>query len=303
QEREISYKLNGVGTYNAITANVKQLVNFTYTGEAKQEVNIPDAALKAAINAELNSEKIDGKTDRAATDPVYDLELAQMIKLTANRKNIADLTGLEKATNLQELRLDYNKISNVMSLRDLSQLTVLSIGGMKSLTDDSNLSSLKNLTNLTYFSVGEDNVTDISVVKNFTKLKTLYINQNHISDFRPLKDIISQLTIFSGKNQTLTAEKQEVTGNQAVVKPMEMILPNGTKLFHAAEISDNGQFHMDNIVIPWDSDQEKNVTYRLASGGAGTMASISATVTQPVKFTHTTESLVITPYKLAEETI
>ncbi|EME7096868.1 leucine-rich repeat domain-containing protein, partial [Enterococcus faecium] len=162
QEREISYKLNGVGTYNAITANVKQLVNFTYTGVAKQEVDMPDAALKAAVNAELNSEKINGKTDRATTDPVYDLELAQMKKLDKQKANITNLKGLEKATSLTSLTLHYNKISDLTPLENLTQLNVLNIAVMPTLTD---ISPIKNLTNLTQLNLGENSITDISVIK------------------------------------------------------------------------------------------------------------------------------------------
>ncbi|ENZ7231905.1 leucine-rich repeat domain-containing protein, partial [Enterococcus faecium] len=190
QEREISYKLNGVGTYNAITANVKQLVNFTYTGVAKQEVDMPDAALKAAVNAELNSEKINGKTDRATTDPVYDLELAQMKKLDKQKANITNLKGLEKATSLTSLTLHYNKISDLTPLENLTQLNVLNIAVMPTLTD---ISPIKNLTNLTQLNLGENSITDISVIKNFTKLTVLYLNDNKITDFSPLKDTISQL--------------------------------------------------------------------------------------------------------------
>ncbi|EGP5602605.1 hypothetical protein DUI34_13820, partial [Enterococcus faecium] len=159
QEREISYTLNGVGTYKAITANVKQLVNFTYTGAAKQEVDMPDAALKAAVNAELNSEKINGKTDRATTDPVYDLELAQMKKLDKQKANITNLKGLEKATSLTSLTLHYNKISDLTPLENLTQLNVLNIAVMPTLTD---ISPIKNLTNLTQLNLGENSITDIS---------------------------------------------------------------------------------------------------------------------------------------------
>ncbi|EME7159973.1 hypothetical protein O5W32_002608, partial [Enterococcus faecium] len=265
---------------------------------------IPDTALKGEINRRLNSEKIDGKTDRAATDPVYDLELAQLKRIgyrgSAVDSKITNLEGLQYATNLTSLELW--KCSNVEDLSPIKGLKNLDYLGV-AYTKVKDLSQIKDCTSLTEIDSATGSLESIKGVENLVNLKKLSIPANHIKDFSPLKKIIDNLTTFNANNQTLTAEKQEVTGNQAVVKPIEMILPNGTKLYHAAEISDNGQFHMDNIVIPWDSDQEKNVTYRLASGGAGTMASISATVTQPVKFTHTTESLVITPYKLAEETI
>ncbi|EMF0589882.1 hypothetical protein HFX73_002603, partial [Enterococcus faecium] len=265
---------------------------------------IPDTALKGEINRRLNSEKIDGKTDRAATDPVYDLELAQLKRIgyrgSAVDSKITNLEGLQYATNLTSLELW--KCSNVEDLSPIKGLKNLDYLGV-AYTKVKDLSQIKDCTSLTEIDSATGSLESIKGVENLVNLKKLSIPANHIKDFSPLKKIIDNLTTFNANNQTLTAEKQEVTGNQAVVKPIEMILPNGTKLYHAAEISDNGQFHMDNIVIPWDSDQEKNVTYRLISGGAGTMASISATVTQPVKFIHTTESLVITPYKLAGDTI
>ena len=50
--------------------------------------------------------------------PIYPEDLAGLTSLTANERDISDLTGLEYATSLTELRLRHNQISDVKPLVD-----------------------------------------------------------------------------------------------------------------------------------------------------------------------------------------
>ncbi|MET1109519.1 leucine-rich repeat domain-containing protein, partial [Enterococcus faecium] len=295
-ERNLIYAIDGVGAYSAISAIVTQPLNFTH----KQEVNMPDAALKAAVNAELNKEKIDGKTDRAATDPVYDTELAQMHMLICESKGIGTLKGLEHAVNLTRLDVSYNKLNqeSVQYIAPLVNLTYLAIDqSNENSTSEkdviTDISSLKDLVNLEDFYLSGNKVADISVMKNMPKLKLLKLRANKVTDFEPLKELIASgiLTELDAKRQKIEAEKQEVVGDKVVVKPIELILPDGTKLTDASNISDNGHFEEDNIVVPWTSDKDQNITYTLTTGDSAT---ISADVTQPVKFTYKLDAKVDT---------
>ena len=71
-------------------------------------VTFPDDALEAAVKSALRL---------GDTDPILDTELQDLTRLTATRKNIIDLTGLEEATGLEHLDLGDNAIVQFQSTR------------------------------------------------------------------------------------------------------------------------------------------------------------------------------------------
>ena len=128
---------------------------------AAQNVNIPDANLRAAINAALGA-------NRAANAVVTEAEMKTLTSLTADsRLLISNLTGLEKATNLTTLYLGGN-FTDISALSRLTKLTSLSLVG-GSFTDISALSGLTNLTKLSLWG----RFTDISALSGLTKLTKL----------------------------------------------------------------------------------------------------------------------------------
>lgn len=77
-------------------------------------VAIPDANLRAAINAALG---------RNAMDNLTALEMSRLTTLTAPSAGISDLTGLNYAVNLTYLDLRNNNISSTSALTGLTKLT------------------------------------------------------------------------------------------------------------------------------------------------------------------------------------
>ena len=112
-------------------------------------VNIPDANLRAAIAAEL------GKAPNA---PITPDEMATLPELNAANKGIRNLAGLEFATNLTRLVLDFNNISDLSPLAGLTNLTLLALD----FNNISDLSPLASLTNLAYLGLGDNSISDIS---------------------------------------------------------------------------------------------------------------------------------------------
>ncbi len=92
-------------------------------------VRIPDANLRAAIRVAL------GKANGA---PITQAEMATLDSLTANKRGISDLTGLEYATNLTWLDLASNNITNISVLEGLTNLTDL-------ILSENNISDLASL--------------------------------------------------------------------------------------------------------------------------------------------------------------
>jgi len=71
------------------------------------EVSIPDANLKAAINRQLAKQTGSQRADDAA---VTEDDMASLTELVAENAGITDLTGLEKAVNLETLDLSGNDL-------------------------------------------------------------------------------------------------------------------------------------------------------------------------------------------------
>ena len=124
-------------------------------------VDIPDANLRAVIADSL------GKSSGAS---ITRAEMATLTSIRAPNKGIRNLTGLEHATNLQELRLGDVQVNN----------------RLVNSNDISNLSPLSNLTNLEYLSLSSNSISDISALSNLTNLEWLFLSSNSISDISPL---------------------------------------------------------------------------------------------------------------------
>ena len=138
-----------------------------------QAVNIPDPNLRFAL------EQVLGKA-RGATITVADM--ATLKGLSAISENINILTGLEHATNLEELDLRDNFISDISALAGLTNLTLLDF------RDNfiSNISPLARLTNLTGLGLGNNSISNISALAGLTNLTHLNLRDNSISDISPL---------------------------------------------------------------------------------------------------------------------
>lgn len=117
--------------------------------ETVKVINIPDMDLRFAINRNLNKD-ID--------DPITKKELESLKSLYLRGFSIKDLTGLEYATNLEELRADNNKITDISCLKTLTKLQVLTLGE-KSIKDGSAIANFKNLE---WLDISNNSMADIS---------------------------------------------------------------------------------------------------------------------------------------------
>ena len=148
------------------------------------------------------------------------LDAAEVVLFTDDPK-IADLTGLEYATELTELSLNEHAISDLRPLATLTQLTKLSLNDNDieiiwhedsdenpfadlteltelSLNDNEidDLSPLEPLTQLTKLSIGGNQIDDISALEPLTQLTELSLNLNQIDDITTL-EALTQLTKLS----------------------------------------------------------------------------------------------------------
>jgi len=85
----------------------------------KQDVSVPDNALRAAINAALG---------QGAMDAITIGQMQQLTTLNAAGLHISNLTGLQYATNLTYLNLSNNNISTFALLAGLTGATIIESG-------------------------------------------------------------------------------------------------------------------------------------------------------------------------------
>ena len=153
------------------------LSNFVYAQQNRPEVvSIPDGNLAVAVR------KIIG--DSITTHTLLDLT-----GLTAQKRGIENLTGLEHARNLRRLDLYGNALSDISPLSGLTQLTDLHLAD-NHISDISPLAELKKLTRLALW---KNNISDISPLAELKNLTSLTISDNNIWDISPLAEL-KQLT-------------------------------------------------------------------------------------------------------------
>lgn len=165
-----------------------------------QNVNIPDANLRKAINKALGA-------NREATAVVTEAEMKTLTSLSAGGydeaagtwRYVSDLTGLEKATNLTSLSLE-GWVIDISAVSGLTNLTSLELRGL--FTD---ISAVSGLTNLTTLDLG-GRFTDISAVSGLTNLTTLDLGGSSLTDISAVSNLTNLTTLrLSGSFTDISA--------------------------------------------------------------------------------------------------
>ncbi|MBD3563050.1 leucine-rich repeat protein, partial [Planktothrix sp. FACHB-1355] len=106
--------------------------------------------------------------------------------LNLYNNKITDISGLSTLTNLTDLNLYNNKITDISGLSTLTNLTELDLTNNQ-ITD---ISGLSTLTNLTILYLDNNQIRDISGLSTLTNLTELYLDNNQITDLSPLRSLI-----------------------------------------------------------------------------------------------------------------
>ncbi|EOQ00367.1 leucine-rich repeat domain-containing protein [Bacillus cereus] len=180
--------------------------------EKSEVVHIPDSILRKNIKAKLGIVE-DSEITKA--------RLATITYMETTYAGIQNLSGLEYLTNLREIWLDGNQISDISPLGNLPKLQTLKLPGNKisdvsGLTNLPNLQKLElsenqiqdisslakaNLLNLTALSLNSNQIKDVSPLGKLTKLTELGLYGNQITDVSPLKNLTRLTGLNIGGNQ------------------------------------------------------------------------------------------------------
>ena len=171
-------------------------VNVASAQNAVEIVRIPDANLAAQLRKALGL---------APTALITKQAMAQLTTLDASRDRkeeldfpISDLTGLEHATQLEELALwQHQEIRDISPLAGLTQLKKLTLG--RNVISD--ISPLAELTQLRELHLGNNQISDISPLAGLTQLWNLVLYRNQIRDISPLAGLKQLSVLHLAENQ------------------------------------------------------------------------------------------------------
>lgn len=143
------------------------------TADAQASIVFPDQNLELAIRAELAK----------PSGPLTPEDLDDLQSLSAGRRNIVDLSGLEWATNLTSLDLSGNLVGDLLPLAGSTMLNYLEIRS-NPLTNFSAV--ISGLTNLSTLYLGATSISDVGFLQNLKHLRLLNLDNNKINDLAPL---------------------------------------------------------------------------------------------------------------------
>jgi len=151
-------------------------------GDPNEPVAIVDLNLEKAVrNAlKISSDQPITRADMARLTNLSGLECAINLKeLRLNNNQVSDLCPLSTLTNLKWLYMDNNQISDLRPLANLFNLHTLSLSN----NNVSDIQSLANLVNMEWLDLSNNRISDIGPLAN---LKWFILNNNQISDISPL---------------------------------------------------------------------------------------------------------------------
>ena len=154
-----------------------------------QPVHLPDSNLRQAVSEALNL---------PTGAPITEADMRQLTALNAAAREIIELTGLEYATNLTELRLGGNPIRDISPLAGLTQLTLLRLNDCWTIDD---ISSLAHLTQLNWLDLDRNLIVDIRSLAGLTALTSIDLRGNRIIDVSPLANLMQLAELRLSDNQ------------------------------------------------------------------------------------------------------
>ena len=182
------FRLHKILWFRLLLLSVISVLTYNAYAHAEDtEEWIPDANLRQAVREAL---------ELPAEEPLIKEKMRGFDFLNAHNKGISDITGLEFATNLRELDLSRNPITDLRPLSSLITLEGLHLWRLSPNTPTLELHPLATLANLAELNLGNSRVLDISSLSGLKKLQHLHLIHNHIADVSPLATLTELRTLW-----------------------------------------------------------------------------------------------------------
>ncbi len=224
----------------------------TFSDVAEAGVHIPDPNLRAAIEDALGV-----KSGR----PISAKEMATLRDLRARDASIGVLIGLEFATNLIELHLGRNNITDISPLSGLTNLRRLwlSNNGIKDLS--ALVRVLSGLTNLTALRLGNNNITDVSALSELPNLTNLHLSHNRIEDISSLSGL-THLTELRLRDNRIT----DISPLSGLTNLRDLELPSGIQDLLALGRVLSGLTHLTSLSLSSNNIEDVSALIPVLSG-------------------------------------
>jgi internalin A len=145
-------------------------------------------------------------------------EAIYTVEVLLNKAGTSDCNEADRIlSNLTELHLNWNKITDITPLSALTNLTYLNLSGNQ-ITD---ITPLSALTNLTYLNLPANQITDITPLSALTNLKYLDLSANQITDITGLSALTNLTDLALGHNQII-----DITGLSGLTNLTDLDLEN-----------------------------------------------------------------------------
>ncbi|MBC1475142.1 leucine-rich repeat domain-containing protein [Listeria grandensis] len=268
-----------VTQYAPITVSAAtQATQAPVTQQAKAATNLgkistvfPDRNLAAAVATQLKKQ---------VNDELTSLDVQATTSLIVDGLNVSDdkkvinIEGIEKFTELKDLRLLANKISNIAPISQLTKLETFFLSGnvglnknleplrqLKNLKDlrlwatgIDDVSALAGLTNLTNLGLGSNNISDVTPLSQLTNLTGLLLEDNKITDISPLANL-NKLTTVRLYDQK--AVKVNTLFNVGKATTVQSLVKNAQGAYLPLTISDSGTLNATTGTITWNFSSDK----------------------------------------------
>ena len=254
----------GTHTVRVSAAGIEGAV--TFNAVAEPAIDIPDPNLRAALETRLGV---------SPGNPISPSQMTTLTHFTARNADISDLTGLESATNLRDLKLPENGIADMSALSGLTNLTALNLGN----NSIAHLSPLVGLTNLTELLLGNNNISDISPLVENTGLgvgDTVYLRGNPLnyqSIYTHIPTLQNRQVTVEFDNRTptpplkISGDDQHTAPGRALEQPFIVEVQDGTSTpFEGVPVTftvaaGGGSVHPETVLTDESGRAESTLTF------------------------------------------
>lgn len=115
-------------------------------------------------------------------EPITDKHMESLITLDVSNQGIADLSGMEYAKNIEDIRFNQNMVSDLSPLNGLTKLTTIGANTNRITT----LTSLTHMPVLEQLSINENRLTSLRGIEALPSIQNLWISRNQITSLAEL---------------------------------------------------------------------------------------------------------------------
>ena len=183
---------------------------------------MPDPSLRQLVRATL------GLSENEAFSQA---DMLNIVTLAGPYLRIMYLKGLEHASNLTELTLNSNLISDLSPLSELTELTTLNLED----NDITDITPLEELIALTRLELAANKIADLTPLGYLLQLTTLNLRENQIDDLTPLSALVALTDLDLTSNQIEDVSPLAALPNLKILRISDNPLTDTTQLTGLAE--------------------------------------------------------------------